>query len=94
MGIGFPLLWGMKNNNWVEMGFTKPDLGKALFWSLIAGGLSSIIGLIVLPEISTPNKLWFQLGIGIPIWALVASPFQEFFFRGWLQTRFEKSLGG
>jgi membrane protease YdiL (CAAX protease family) len=34
-----------------------------------------------------------QLIVGIPIWLLIMSPFQEFFFRGWLQPRFEKSLG-
>jgi membrane protease YdiL (CAAX protease family) len=34
-----------------------------------------------------------QLIVGIPIWILVMSPFQEFLFRGWLQPRFEKNLG-
>jgi membrane protease YdiL (CAAX protease family) len=46
-----------------------------------------------LPELSIPTNLGLQLAIGIPIWAFLASPFQEFFFRGWLQTRFENSLG-
>jgi membrane protease YdiL (CAAX protease family) len=34
-----------------------------------------------------------QLIVGIPAWMLVVSPFQEFFFRGWLQPRFEDWLG-
>lgn len=34
-----------------------------------------------------------QLIVGIPIWLLIMSPFQEFFFRGWVQPRFEQSLG-
>jgi len=93
MGIAFPLLWGRKAGNWTEMGFTKQNMGKALLWCVIAGILTSIIGLAVLPEISIADKVGMQLTIGIPIWAFAASPFQEFFFRGWLQSRCEKSLG-
>ena len=93
MGIALPLIWGRKTGNWKEMGFTKQNMGKALLWSGIAGILASSIGLVVLPKISSTKKLGIQLAIGIPIWALVASPFQEFFFRSLLQTRFKKPLG-
>jgi CAAX protease family protein len=38
--------------------------------------------------------MWgLQILISFPIWLLILSPFQEFFFRGWLQPRFEVSLG-
>ncbi|HSG42009.1 MAG TPA: CPBP family intramembrane glutamic endopeptidase [Anaerolineales bacterium] len=94
MGIAFPLIWGQKTGKWAEMGFTRQNIRMVLLWSVIAGVISSMVGLIVLPELSIADKLGIQLAIGIPVWALVASPFQEFFFRGWLQTRFEKSLGG
>jgi membrane protease YdiL (CAAX protease family) len=93
MGIAFPLIWGKKTGNWEEMGFTKQNMRTALLWGVFTGILTSIIGLVILPEISSPNKLGLQLAIGIPVWALVASPFQEFFFRGWLQPRFENSFG-
>jgi membrane protease YdiL (CAAX protease family) len=93
MGIAIPLIWGKKTGNWIQMGFTRQNMRTALLWSVIAGSLASIIGLIVLPEISSPDKLGLQLAIGIPVWAFVASPFQEFFFRGWLQSRFANSFG-
>ena len=92
-GIAFPLAWGKVTGKWAEMGFTKQNLGPAWLWGIAAGILTSIIGLAVLPEHSIPDRLGLQLAIGIPIWALMASPFQEFFFRGWLQTRFESRLG-
>jgi membrane protease YdiL (CAAX protease family) len=37
--------------------------------------------------------LWLQLAVAIPMWILIMSPFQEFFFRGWLQPRFQDALG-
>lgn len=37
--------------------------------------------------------LGLQLAVGIPIWILITSPFQEFFFRGWLQPRFQDAIG-
>jgi membrane protease YdiL (CAAX protease family) len=43
--------------------------------------------------IGTAPDLRLQLAVGIPMWLLLASPFQEFFFRGWLQPRYECSLG-
>ncbi|MDO9086413.1 MAG: CPBP family intramembrane metalloprotease [Anaerolineaceae bacterium] len=40
-----------------------------------------------------PTQLGLELAVGIPLWLLVASPFQEFFFRGWLQTQWERGMG-
>jgi membrane protease YdiL (CAAX protease family) len=93
MGIAFPLVWGKLTGNWAQMGFTGKNTRPALLWGVVGGVLTSIIGIAVLPERSTPSQIGLQLAIGVPIWALIASPFQEFFFRGWLQTRFENSLG-
>jgi membrane protease YdiL (CAAX protease family) len=42
---------------------------------------------------SFPPMLGLQLAFGMPVWFLVLSPFQEFFFRGWLQPRFQDSVG-
>jgi membrane protease YdiL (CAAX protease family) len=42
---------------------------------------------------SVPPDLGPELAVAIPIWLLLASPFQEFFFRGWLQPRCEQKLG-
>lgn len=93
LGIAFPLAWGKRTGNWAEMGFSMRNIGPALLWGAIGGVLTSVIGVAVLPERSLPSQIGIQLAIGVPIWALIVSPFQEFFFRGWLQTRFENTLG-
>ncbi|MEW5939080.1 MAG: CPBP family intramembrane glutamic endopeptidase [Chloroflexota bacterium] len=93
IGVAFPLIWGKKTGKLAEIGFTKRNIKFAWFWGVIGGVLTSAIGIAVLPELSTPPQLGLQLAIGIPIWVLIASPFQEFFFRGWLQTRFENKIG-
>jgi membrane protease YdiL (CAAX protease family) len=92
-GLFFPLLWGIFTKDWKTMGFTNHNFGQALLW-----GLGSGILVMVVIWFTTEHKLApffvLQLVVGIPIWLLIMSPFQEFFFRGWLQPRFEKSLGG
>lgn len=37
------------------------------------------------PERSLTPDAGGQLAVGVPIWLLLTSPFQEYFFRGWLQ---------
>ena len=93
IGIAFPLVWGKRTGRWTEMGFTRLNLKSACLWGLIGGLLTSLIGIAVLPSLSIPTQLGLQLAIGVPIWVFVASPFQEFFFRGWLQSRLENRLG-
>jgi membrane protease YdiL (CAAX protease family) len=93
MGIALPLAWGKYTGNWAEMGFTKHNLLSALRWGLAGGIITGFIGVTVVPQRSLPPMLGLQLLIGIPIWALIASPFQEFFFRGWLQSRFVNKVG-
>jgi membrane protease YdiL (CAAX protease family) len=91
-GILFPLIWGVFAKDWKSMGFTRRNTGQALIW-----GAGSGILLMAVIWFTTEHKLApffaLQLIVGIPIWLLIMSPFQEFFFRGWLQPRFEKSLG-
>jgi membrane protease YdiL (CAAX protease family) len=91
-GILFPLIWGVFTRDWKSMGFTRRNTGQALIW-----GAGSGILLMVVIWFTTEHKLApffaLQLIVGIPIWLLIMSPFQEFFFRGWLQPRFEESLG-
>lgn len=91
-GLGFPLLWGVLTRDWKTMGFTRRNAGQALIWGAGSGAL-----LMVIIWFTTEHKLapffGLQLVVGIPLWLLIMSPFQEFFFRGWLQPRFEKALG-
>ena len=92
-GIVLPLAWGRMTGTWEFMGFTRQNLGAAVRWGLAAGVATSLIGFVVVKERSVPPNLGLELAVGIPLWLLVASPFQEFFFRGWLQPRFEDRLG-
>jgi len=46
--------------------------------------IEAVIGFVALPERWLPLNLGLELAVGVPLWLLVASPFQEFFFRGWL----------
>jgi len=94
VGFLLPLAWGYRTGRWREMGFTRDNWRAALLWGLGAGLLASLIGLITLPARSLAPRLGQQLALGIPFGLLLASPFQEFFFRGWLQTRLEGALGG
>ncbi len=92
IGLFFPLLWGVFTKDWKTMGFTRRNMGQAVLW-----GTGSGVLLMAIIWFTTEHKLApffaLQLIVGIPIWLLIISPFQEFFFRGWLQPRFEKSLG-
>lgn len=88
LGIALPLAWGKFTGNWAEMGFTKHNLWTALRWGTAADTLSGLIGVAMVSQRSLAPALGLQLAIGLPFWALLASPFQEFFFRGWLQPRY------
>ena len=92
-GIALPLVWGRMTGTWELMGFTRRNLGAALRWGLAAGLATSLLGFVVVQERSLPPDLALELAVAVPMWLLVASPFQEFFFRGWLQPRFEDKLG-
>jgi membrane protease YdiL (CAAX protease family) len=93
IGIALPLVWGRVTGEWSLMGFSRRNLGEALMWGIGAGVVSSIVGLLILEEHLAPSNLLQQLLIGVPFWLLVISPFQEFFFRGWMQSGLEKVLG-
>lgn len=93
LGIGFPLFWGFFTGNWTGLGFSKGKLSQALKWGIPAGILSSLLGTLVINDFSMPDQLGKQLLVGIPLWILIISPFQEFFFRGWLQSRVSSRLG-
>ncbi|MBI4672083.1 MAG: CPBP family intramembrane metalloprotease [Chloroflexi bacterium] len=95
-GIAFPLIWAGLTRDWAAIGFTRRNWKQALLWgSGIGAGLG---GLIYTALTSTGKQLpqgtpALQLLIGILLSFLVISPFQEFFFRGWLQPRFQSAFG-
>lgn len=93
LGFVIPLAWGVCTGRWVEMGFTRRNWRQALLWGAGAGAVTSLIGLITVGRYSLAPSPGLRLALGVPMALLLASPFQEFFFRGWLQPRFEGGLG-
>lgn len=93
VGLLAPLAWGMATGRWSEMGFTGHRLPGAVVWGLGTGLVSCLIGYLTVSERSLTSDAGRQLAVGIPMWLLLASPFQEFLFRGWLQPRWERALG-
>jgi membrane protease YdiL (CAAX protease family) len=93
LGLAIPLLWGWRTRRWAEMGFTPANWRQGVIWGLGTGFLTSLIGVATVRRIEPPADLPLQLAVGIPMSLLLASPFQEFFFRGWLQPRLVQALG-
>jgi membrane protease YdiL (CAAX protease family) len=94
LGIGIPLAWGGYTRDWASLGFSRRRMGTGLLLGLAAGIVSGAAGLAVLRDRSIVRDLVQQLWIGIPFWFLIISPFQELFFRGWIQSGLEGVLGG
>ena len=92
-GLALPLVWGAVTRDWRAMGFRRRKLGLGLGWGLGAGLITAAIGAVVVRERVLPERWGLELAVGIPLWFLVASPFQELFFRGWLQSQWERGLG-
>jgi membrane protease YdiL (CAAX protease family) len=93
-GIVFPLVWAKIANDWQSIGFTRRNLGLAIGWGLGAGLVLCLYTYLVFRGDEPLPPMWgLQILISFPIWLIILSPFQEFFFRGWLQPRFEVSLG-
>lgn len=93
-GILFPLIWAKKSGNWTAVGFSRQNLSTALAWGAAAGSLWAIYTYLFFGRDGALPPLWgLQIAIAVPIWLLVMSPFQEFFFRGWLQPRLEAVAG-
>lgn len=92
--MAFPLLWASwRTRDWARKGFTRRNLSQALLWRLGTGLLLLTIEWFTAGDRQTAPLFWLQLAVGIPIWVLIMSRFQEFLFRGWLQPRFQDALG-
>lgn len=93
-GIAFPLLWGRLKGHQSGLVLTKQNFRNALKWGITAGIVWGAYTYLVF-GIGVPlSPLWLaQIAIALPVWFLVMSPFQEFFFRGWLQPRLQSAFG-
>jgi membrane protease YdiL (CAAX protease family) len=93
-GIAFPLIWAKKGHRWYEIGFRREKIVGAIFWGIGAGLATGVYTYLVFGKNQgIPDMIGLQLLIGTPIWFLILSPFQEFFFRGWLQPKFQQGVG-
>jgi membrane protease YdiL (CAAX protease family) len=93
-GIAFPLVWARITRRWGAIGFSRRALGKALLWGVVAGVAWGVYTTVVFRADESFPPLWaLQVVIAAPVWFLIMSPFQEFFFRGWLQPRLQSALG-
>jgi membrane protease YdiL (CAAX protease family) len=93
IGLVSPVLWTITAGSLAGLGFRRPSSASPLCWALTAGVASSLLGLIVLDGIRVPRDLGKQLLVGLPLWVLIISPFQEFFFRGLIQSSLSPKLG-
>lgn len=95
LGIVFPLIWAKAKKDWTIIGFTKKSIGKAFLWGLGSGTVIFLYlifdGFRSMPTFT--DMLGIKLAVNIPAWIIIVAPFQEFFFRGWLQTKLQKSIG-
>jgi len=93
-GIAFPLIWAKRMHDWSSVGFSKRHLGKAFLWGIAAGIGWGLYTYVMFGRNQTFPPGWeLQVVLAIPIWLLVLSPFQEFFFRGWFQTKLQAVIG-
>lgn len=95
IGIAFPLVWAKVHGDWESIGFTRRKRVQAFVWGFGAGLIGVLYIILSSRSQPYPEPALFalQLAIGVFLAFLILSPFQEFFFRGWLQPRFEKALG-
>jgi len=93
LGLALPVIWAWRTHDWSPLGLSRDRLGPGLAWGLAGGILAAITATLVTPQPAIPTDLAGELLIGIPLWLLVASPYQELFFRGWLQPHLERAWG-
>ncbi|MGC9516161.1 MAG: CPBP family intramembrane glutamic endopeptidase [Methanomicrobiales archaeon] len=93
MGLFLPLTYALYKKDWESLGFTKNNIVNALIIGIAAGFLVILYTFFLFGDGTPPNMLGLQLIVGIPVWFLIMSPFQEFFFRGLMQPKIQDFLG-
>lgn len=96
LGIAFPLLWAAAAGEWTAIGLTRRHWRTALLWgtgSGVALGALAFVGLTALGYRRPQDESALQMMTGVAISFVLISPFQELFFRGWLQPRLQAAMG-
>jgi membrane protease YdiL (CAAX protease family) len=93
-GIAFPLVWAALARNWRALGVSRHNVSSAVIWGTVVGVTWAAYTYVIFRQDRPLPQLWgIQVALALPIWLLVMSPFQELFFRGWLQPRMQAALG-
>ncbi len=93
-GLAFPLVWAWRSHDLAALGWHGRNLGPAVGWGTIGGIGAALATWLAFGHGLALPPLWpLQVAVGVPIWLLLMSPFQELFFRGWLQPRLEAAHG-
>lgn len=92
-GIVFPLVWARRAHDWSLVGLTRQGLGRAARWGLLGGLGWAAYTVVAFPPAGLPPLWGVQVVLAVPVWLLVLSPFQELFYRGWMQPRLQRTLG-
>lgn len=90
IGIVVPVALARRRGS--PLGYTRRNLGKSVLSGVAIGALMAVLT-VALYGWSPPPLLGVQLLIGLVLWPLVLSPFQENVFRGWMQPRLQEVLG-
>lgn len=92
-GLFFPLIWAKYTKSWDSLGFTRQNILQAIIWGTGTGLIIMVYTFIVFGNGQQVPMLQLQLLVGIPVWFLIMSPFQEFFFRGLMQPKIQNFTG-
>lgn len=90
-GIVVPVVAARRSGT--TLGYSRGRLGVALAWALGIGFVMAGLTVAVYGRSEQPPLLGVQLTIGLALWPLALSPFQENVFRGWMQPRLQQALG-
>ncbi len=92
-GIAWPLYWARSGHSWAMLGLTTRDLVPAIAWGLVAGVVVGAVGVAIAESRDVQTAVLANFVWGIPAWFLLMSPFQELFFRGYMQSQLVEVLG-
>jgi membrane protease YdiL (CAAX protease family) len=92
-GIAWPLYWASTGGGWRTLGLTTKRLLPAIVWGLLGGAAVAVVGVAIAQSRDVQTVVAADFIWGVPVWFLLMSPFQELFFRGYMQSQLVETLG-
>jgi membrane protease YdiL (CAAX protease family) len=93
-GIAWPLYWARAGGRWSAIGLTTKNLVPAIAWGIVAGVLVGAVDVAIAESRDVGSVVLIDFVWGVPAWFLLMAPFQELFFRGYMQSQLSDVLGG